>query len=192
MRIGIYRNVHSVATKMANAVKLFQKTFFVISGASRGIGRAIAIECASKFAAGSVVVLLARSISGLEETRTKILARNPTNVTVIPFAIDLQHPSGDEITNIFGTALSEHNIDDFGLAMIVHNIGTIGDITTLARQFGDDASVWSDYYATNVFSVIALNRAFLDHFTQSTKRRLIVNVTSTCGVKPYKSLALYW
>lgn len=177
---------------MANAVNLSQKSFFVISGASRGIGRSIAIECAAKFAAGSVIVLLARSMGGLEETKAQILARNPTNVTVFLFAIDLAHPSTEELENIFETALSERNIADFGLAMIVHNVGTIGDTTILAKDTGTDMTVWQDYYYINVFTVVALNKIFLDHFYASTNQRLIVNITSLCGLEPFKSFVLYW
>lgn len=182
---------------MANAVNLSQKTFFVVSGASRGIGRSIAIECAAKFAAGSVIVLLARSINGLEETKAQILARNPTNVTVFMFAIDLTRPTPNDITNIFQTALSERTIADFGLAMIVHNVGTVGDTTKLARELGSDETVWHDYYSMNVFTVVALNKAFLDIFyvvrqQNPSNRLLIVNVTSKCGLEPYKSFSLYW
>lgn len=183
---------------MANSVNLSQKTFFVVTGASRGIGRCIAIECAAKFAAGSVIVLLARSISGLEETKAQVLARNPTNVTVFIIAIDLTRPSAEEIANIFRTALSERTISDFGLALIVHNVGTIGDTTKLAKQIGTDMSVWEEYYAANVFSVVALNSAFLEYFhnggesSSAANRPLIVNITSKCGLVPCKSLTLYW
>lgn len=182
---------------MANAVNLSQKTFFVVSGASRGIGRSIAIECAAKFSAGSVIVLLARSMAGLEETKAQILARNPTNVTVFLFSIDLLRPTADEIANIFTTALSERTISDFGLAMIVHNVGTIGDVTKKARELGSDMNVWQDYFSTNLNSVVALNSSFLDIFYEvqqkiRSTRVLIVNITSKAGLVPYLSFTLYW
>lgn len=182
---------------MANTVNLSQKAFFVVSGASRGIGRAIAIECAAKFAAGSVIALLARSISGLEETKAQILARNPTNITVFLFTIDLARSSVDDITKIIQTALSERTIADFALAMIVHNVGTIGDTSKLARQLGNDTNIWQDYYSMNVFSVVALNSAFLDVFhlvkqQNPSNQLLIVNLTSKCGLVPFKSFTLYW
>lgn len=180
---------------MASAVSLSQKTLFVISGASRGIGRTLAIECAAKFAEGSVVVLLARSSSGLEETKAEILARNAANVTVILLAIDLTRPTADELANIFRTSLAGHSAGEFDLAMIVHNIGTIGDITKLASQLGSaDVSVWQDYYSINVFSVAALNSAFLAAIRQpkAPTRVFVVNITSGAGIHPYKSFALYW
>lgn len=181
------------ADAKGNAVDLRQKTFLVISGASRGIGRMLAIECAAKTTAGSLIVLLARSTAGLEETKAQILAKNPNNITVMILSIDLTRPTAAELKQIFDTALYERNVSDFQLAMIIHNVGTVGDVTKLAKDFGDDESVLQDYYAMNVFSVIALNRLFLALFDEAKDvRRVVVNITSMCAIKPCKSFTLYW
>lgn len=176
-----------------NSVDLNQKTLFIMSGASRGIGRTMAIECAAKLATGSVIVLLARSVNGLEETKAQILAKNPKNVTVIIFSIDLTRPSSDQIKHIFDTTLSERSVADFQLAIIVHSIGTLGDVTKLAKEF-DEKTIndWHDYYSINVFSVVALNAAFLTLFEANKIRRLVVNITSKCGIVPCKSFTQYW
>lgn len=181
----------TVLAKSKNGVKLAQKTFFLMTGASRGIGRTMAIECAAKMTTGSVIVLIARSMNGLEETKAQILAKNKSNVTVFILSLDLMHPTADQINSIFDTALSERNIDEFQLAIIVHNVGSIGDVTQLAKQF-DNMEQWHDYYAINVFSVIALNTEFLKRFSGNLPRRLVVNITSKCGLVPCKSLTMYW
>lgn len=168
---------------MANAINLSQKTFLLVSGASRGIGRSIAIECAAKLAAGSEVVLLARSKSGLEETKSQILSRN-SNVSVIVYPIDLTRPSSDDLTAICRSTL------ECELAVVIHNVGTIGDITNSTRALGSNIGLWQDYYSLNLFSVFALNTAFLDRFQQS--RILVVNLSSESGIDPYKNLSLYW
>lgn len=173
-----------------NAVDLTQKTFFLMTGASRGIGRSMAIECAAKMATGSVIVLIARSTAGLEETKAQILAKNPSNVTVFLLTMDLTRPSAEQISSIFDDTLSERNLDEFKLATIVHNVGSIGDVKQRARDFSA-MDEWHDYYAMNVFSVIALNTEFLKRFDSET-RRLIVNITSKCGLVPCKSLTMYW
>lgn len=172
-----------------NAIDLTQKTFFLMTGASRGIGRTMAIECAAKMATGSVIVLIARSIAGLEETKAQILAKNPSNVTVFLLTLDLTRPTSDQICSIFDATLNERNIDEFKLAMIVHNAGNVGDITKYAKDF-HDMDHWHDYYAFNVFSVIALNTQFLKRFNHQM-RRFIVNISSKCGIVPYKSMAMY-
>lgn len=173
-----------------NAVDLTQKTFFLMTGASRGIGRTMAIECAAKMATGSVIVLIARSTAGLEETKAQILAKNPSNVTVFLLTLDLTRPTADTISSIFDGTLSERNLDEFKLAMIVHNVGTIGDVKQRARDF-HNTDEWHDYFAINVISVIALNTEFLKRFGPEM-RRLIVNITSKCALVPCKSLTMYW
>lgn len=177
---------------MSNAVDLEKKTFFVISGASRGIGRTMAIECAAKMSSGSVIALIARSAAGLEETKAQILAKNQTNVTVHMFAMDLTRPTAAQIANIFETSLLERNIADFELAIIIHNVGTVGDVSKWAKSIGDDIDLWNDYYSINVFSVAALNTAFLSLFETNDIRRLVVNVTSKAALTPFKSFSLYW
>lgn len=180
-------------TKCSNAVDLTQKTFFLITGASRGIGRSMAIECAAKMATGSVIVLLARSTVGLEETKAQIMARNPSNVTVILLTYDLTRPTAEQISSIFDATLNERNVDEFKLAMIVHNVGSIGNVKQYAKDFGtSDMDEWHDYYAINVFSVISLNTEFLKRFNDRSTRRFIVNVTSKCALVPCKGLTMYW
>lgn len=173
-----------------NAINLTEKTFFLVTGASRGIGRTMAIECAAKMATGSVIVLIARSTAGLEETKAQILAKNPTNVTVFLLAMDLTRPTHEQIVSIFDATLNERNLYEFKLAMILHNVGSIGDVKQLARDFCD-MDAWHDYYAMNVFSIIALNTEFLKRFGRQT-RRFVVNISSKCGSVPLKSLTMYW
>jgi len=182
----------------ASPVNLAQKTFFVMSGASRGIGQTMTIECASKFTNGSVVVLLARSAQGLEETKSGILAKNQANITVFIFTIDLSKPTTEELDNVFSTALANRNVSDFQSAIIVHNVGTIGDVSKLAKTFDNNyLAKWQDFFSLNIFSVAALNNAFLRSFEasnlQSADRipRLIVNITTKAAIEPIESFTLY-
>lgn len=171
-----------------NPIKLNQKIFFVVTGASRGIGQTMAIECARQMLAGSVVTLLARNANGLADTRQQILAANP-NVTVVTHAIDLACPSTAELRACLAKSLDNPSAAAvFDLAFIIHNVGTIGDISKYAKDI-DDPAVWRDYYATNVFTVAALNSVFMNMF-EATKK-LVVNITSYCAIKPFESYALY-
>lgn len=172
---------------MANSLTLNKKTFFLISGASQGIGQQIAIECSRNLAPGSIVVLLARNLAGLNATSAKISSIN-THITVTVMPIDLSRPTPNEISSIFDNALLNRNPTEFELAYIVHNVGTIGDITKMAHQL-DDTAVWQQYYDINVFSVATLNARFMQVFANNQK--LCVNVTSKCSSVPYPSFALY-
>lgn len=60
-----------------------KKTFCMITGASQGIGRTLAVAFSRLFAEGSTVVLLARTERGLEETKFLISeANSKVNVKV--------------------------------------------------------------------------------------------------------------
>lgn len=54
-----------------------RSTFLVITGASRGIGKGLAIKFSTLVTSDSTLVLLARSLEDLEATKTQILATNP-------------------------------------------------------------------------------------------------------------------
>lgn len=67
---------------MATAAPFWNRhSFVVVTGASRGIGRNLAIKFGSLVAPNSTLVLLARSSPDLEDTRKQVLAANP-NVDV--------------------------------------------------------------------------------------------------------------
>lgn len=187
-------SISIVSKTMSNSVNLSLRTLLVVSGASRGIGRALAVECSAKLASGSLVILLARSKSGLEETQNQILASSATNITVIVHAIDLTRPSPDDLAGIFRTALDGRSIAEFALAMIINNVGTIGPVNKSAWELGLDAAAWQDYFAINVFSVAGLNSAFLNTVGQpnTQKRVVVVNITSGTAIDPYPSFAFYW
>ncbi|KAK7590270.1 hypothetical protein V9T40_001883 [Parthenolecanium corni] len=54
-----------------------RSTFLVITDASRGIGKNLAIQFSTLVTSDSTLVLLARNLQNLETTKTEILATNP-------------------------------------------------------------------------------------------------------------------
>lgn len=178
-------------TPLVPPINLNSKTFLVVTGASRGIGSAVAVSLAAKYLAGSKVVLMARSKKGLDKTKELIGVHNK-GVQVINIIIDLTRPTFDELVKILRDALDGDNINDYQVVTMVHNVGTIGDVTKYTRDFGTDTVEWEEYYALNLFSVISMNRAFLEVFNTSNPLRLIINITSKCSVVPCKTLVLYW
>lgn len=171
---------------MTNAVQLNRKIFLVVTGASRGIGQAMAIENSSKMLPGSVVVLLARNGQDLESTKGQILLRNP-QLQVDTYSVDLSAPSLNEITHHLQLSLDRSG-RDFELAYIIHNVGSIGDVTKKAKDL-NSIDVWRKYYDLNVFSIATLNSVFMEMFKETKK--IIVNITSKCGIVPFESFALY-
>lgn len=171
-----------------NSINLNQLTFFVVTGASRGIGKSMAIECSRKLHTGSIVMLLARDANKLSETKNEILSINP-NISVFCYSIDLTRPSRAELLNLFEKSLNNtQKFEMFKLAFIIHNVGTSGDVKKMAHEF-HDLEEFHSYYDINVFSIILLNNLFLELF--QTNQKLIVNVTSKCALVPFNSFTLY-
>uniref|UniRef100_A0A182W7E3 Sepiapterin reductase n=1 Tax=Anopheles minimus TaxID=112268 RepID=A0A182W7E3_9DIPT len=175
-------------TKTTTAINLEQVAYFLVTGASRGIGAKMAIETARKLKPGSVIVLLARSASGLESTRSEILAVNP-HVTVVTSSVDLATASKELLNEILDKSLGKQPIGQFGLACVIHNVGTIGNIERKAIDM-DDRAEWEQYFGTNLFTVAVLNSCFLRKF-QSVSSKLVINITSKACLVPFQSMTYY-
>ncbi|XP_055593277.1 sepiapterin reductase [Uranotaenia lowii] len=172
----------------SNAINFSQVAYLLVTGASRGIGQRMAIETSRKFKPGSIVVLLARSASGLEATRAEILDANP-HITVVTSSVDLSNASKDLLEEIIEKSLAKTPLETFELAGIIHNVGTIGNVERKAIDM-DDRQEWEDYFATNVVTVGVLNSCFLRKFKASPSK-LVVNVTSKACIIPFKSMGFY-
>jgi len=116
-------------------VSLPSGTIALVTGASRGIGAAAAIELARL---GAHVVITARTQGGLEETDDLIRSAGGT-ATLLP--LDLAE--GEQIDAI-GPSLFQR----FGrLDILVHNAGALGKLTPVAHIVPND---WADVIAVNL------------------------------------------
>jgi NAD(P)-dependent dehydrogenase (short-subunit alcohol dehydrogenase family) len=115
--------------------KHFENRIAVVTGASRGIGYAIARELAAQ---GAHVVAVARTVGGLEALDDEIRAAG-SSATLVP--LDLTDYAG---VDRLGAALYER----FGrIDVLVGNAGALGTITPLAHV---DPKVWDEVMAVNV------------------------------------------
>lgn len=69
------------------------KIFLVITGASRGIGKQLAISFGSALEKGSHILLLATNLNALKETAKNI----PSNIFVDTVSIDLAKATKDKL-----------------------------------------------------------------------------------------------
>jgi len=116
----------------------------LITGASRGIGAAVAKRFAAE---GAHVVLVARTVGGLEAVDDEIKALGGT-ATLVPCDIT----EFDRIDN-FGPPLLER----FGrLDIFVGNAAILGTMTPLAQY---DAKAWQEVFDVNVHANWRLIRA---------------------------------
>jgi len=159
-----------------------QKTLCVVTGASQGIGQQISTDFANNFNPDSLLVLIARSSDGLNETKKLIEASSPTiKVEIVPF--DLSKPDVNEFTSILGKLVK----DSYDLNILVHNAGSEGS-TKHAVDF-TDLQEWQSYMALNLYSVTMLTSAWLK--VVKSGKKSIINITSKAAIEPFKSMGLY-
>jgi len=144
----------------------------LITGASRGIGAAVAKRFAAE---GAHVVLMARTIGGLEEIDDEIRAAGGA-ATLIPQDLSKL----DELEKL-GPALHQR----FGrLDILVANAGLLGALTPIA-QF--EPRMWDEVMTVNVAANQRLIRT-LDPLLRASDAGRAVFVTSGAGQVP----RAYW
>lgn len=150
----------------------------VVTGASRGIGRAVALALA---ASGAHIVALARTQGALEELDDAIRALRPdveTPTTLVP--CDLKdHAALDRL----GEAIYRR----WGrLDILVGNAGVLGPITPLHHV---DPKQWDDVMSVNVTANWRLIRA-LDPLLRASPAGRVAFLTS--GAASRAELRAYW
>ncbi len=138
----------------------------VVTGASRGIGRAIAIQLASEGA--NVVVNYSGSEQKAKEVVEEIIALGSKAIAVQANVAD-----NDSVQNLMKTA-----IDEFGsIDILVNNAGITRD-NLLMRMKEDE---WDDVIDTNLKGVFLCTKAVTRQMMKQRSGR-IINISSIVGV----------
>jgi NAD(P)-dependent dehydrogenase (short-subunit alcohol dehydrogenase family) len=146
----------------------------LVTGASRGIGRAVALELAR---AGAHVIALARTQGALEELDDEIRAAG-SEATLVPCDAK-DFPALDRL----GAAIYERwkKLDIF-----IGNAGILGPVTPLAHV---DPKQWDDVFAVNVTANWRLIRS-LDVLLRTADAGRLVLISSGAGHK--EKFNPYW
>ena len=152
--------------------KPFADKIALVTGASRGIGAAIAGALAAR---GAHVVLVARTAGGLEETEEAI-HRAGGSATIAP--LDLA--DGDAIGRLAHAVAERWQ----RLDLLVLNAATLGSLSPVPAI---DAKEFSRLLTLNVGAAQALIAAF-DPLLRKSERARIVGITSSVGQNP----RAYW
>lgn len=145
----------------------------LITGASRGIGAAVAKRFAAE---GAHVILTARTVGGLEEVDDAIFQATGRNATLVP----LNLREFDKIDQL-GYSIFER----FGKLDIL--VGNAGALETLGPVAQYDPKLWQRVFDVNVTANFRLIRSF-DRLLRTSDAGRALFVTSAAGQAPYP----YW
>ncbi|XP_077514788.1 sepiapterin reductase-like [Amblyomma americanum] len=165
-----------------------KKYYVIITGASAGIGRAIAVAFSKEVAENSVFVITGRNSERLDETK-RLVGEAAPGVQVIAKTTDHSKATFKDYRKLISETWAK--ISGADGVVLVHNAATLGDVQKYAIAYTDEKEI-DDYFHLNLTSVMTLTSAFLEKFpSSSTLPRVIVNITSLAAVKALAGTALY-
>jgi 3-oxoacyl-[acyl-carrier protein] reductase len=139
----------------------------LVTGASRGIGRAIALALAAE---GARVVLCARNPGDLETAVREVRARGGSDAAGVGVTADVTTPAG--VTAVVEAAVRAYG----GLDVVVNNVGGSG---ARALEGTDEADLRS-VLDRNLLSAFSVSRAALPHL-KARGGGVIVMIASVWG-----------
>jgi 3-oxoacyl-[acyl-carrier protein] reductase len=146
--------------------KRFEGKAAIVTGASRGIGRAIALRLAEDGA--NIVVNYHSNRDAANEVAASIENLGSKSVVV-----EADVASGEDVTRLIETALSEFERID----VLVNNAGITRDQLIMRMSDAD----WEEVLDTNLKSAFLMTRAALRPMLRQRYGR-IVNITSISGI----------
>ncbi len=136
----------------------------LITGASRGIGKAVALECARL---GATVLLVAKDLKRLEHTYDEIVALKTPQPAILN--IDLEVASADDYQTIADSIDKE-----FGrLDGLLHNAGRVGGLTPLQNI---EIQTWSKLITLHLHAPFLMSRACIPLLRNSKDPSILFTV----------------
>jgi len=153
----------------------FKNKWVLITGASSGLGRAIALYMAKKENAN--LVIAARRTERLEQLKTEIQSSSNSEVKII--TVDLSEPNGAE--DLFKKA-----IDAADIYAVINNAGT----TFYGKTEITHLDTFEKIIQVNLKALMVLTLEFLAWFEKKGEGA-ILNVTSAAGLIPTPFQLIY-
>lgn len=146
----------------------------IITGASKGIGKAIALGLAKE---GYNICIISRDVELLKKTAEEI--KNKTNQEVIYIQADVSDPKSSN--NILNIVMAKFNRID----VLVNNTGGPPAGSFLSH----DDEAWNSAIQQNLLSVIRFTKAVVPYMKEQKKGR-IINISSTVAKEPSSIMVL--
>lgn len=154
---------------------LLKEKVAVVTGAGRGIGRAIALAYARE---GARVVLASRSLASLRETQSAIVQQGG-QAEVIP--VDIREEQSVQ-------ALAEQTVAQCGrVDILVNNSGIGGPSSPLWEIAPQD---WEETIRVNVIGTYLCCRAFIPHMLEQRSGSIVI-IGSMTGKRPLQGRTPY-
>ncbi|MDT0556551.1 SDR family NAD(P)-dependent oxidoreductase [Patiriisocius hiemis] len=148
----------------------------LITGASSGIGKEMAILHASR---GGNLVVIARSVRKLNELKEELEAKYNSSVYVIKKDLTLPNAAKE--------VYEEVTQNKIAVNYLINNAGFGGQGLFHERDWNDDLSM----IQLNIIALTALTRYFLPDFVKRNEGR-VLNVSSTASLMPGPLQAVYF
>ena len=146
----------------------------VVTGASKGIGRVIALKLASL---GFSLAIVGRNEKQLSTLKDEI---EKCGVSCLVLAIDLSDEKAPD-------HIIKETISNFGqLDLLINNAGTAQSADILET----DAATWNAIFNVNARAPFFLCKAAIPHLKKS-ENPIIINIGSVVGFKGYEGQAAY-
>jgi len=165
------------APDIASTVNLRGRAI-LITGATGGLGRPLALSCAAH---GATVVLHGRVLRKLEALYDEIVAGGHAQPTILP--LDLAQASRADFDNVAGALRSQLG----RLDGIVHTAAFLGSLGPVDHQ---DPDAWRTAFDVNVTSALALTRASLPLLASASDASVVFTLDSR-GIEPHAFWGAY-
>ena len=162
-----------------------KKAFCLVTGASKGLGKSIAINFASQWNKNGAeldLMLLARDEVGLKSCKDEIAKEAPSvNVIIVPYDLS-------DVSKLQEVA-SKVPVGQYDSLLLVHNAGTCPDVSRPLLAH-DDGSNIQKHFAINYTSMALLNSLLLPKF-KDVQQKTVVFITSILATNPMNGFGPY-
>jgi NAD(P)-dependent dehydrogenase (short-subunit alcohol dehydrogenase family) len=139
----------------------------LITGASQGIGRAVAISCAQH---GAIVLLLGRNGRALQEVHAQISARHGADQAAI-VEFDLENALAGDYDALFAAIEKRYQ----RLDGLLHNAGMLGQLAPIEHY---DVPTWCRVLQVNLTSAFVLTQILLPLLKRSEDAAIVFTASS--------------